>query len=329
MDFNLSFHSTGYSQKQSGLDSELLYDLLIIGAGPAGLNAALYGKRKGLNVGVLGKRKGGQVVDTSFVDNYMGMSAISGEELMRHCVEHVEKYAVPLQEDAEIADYYPTGNLHNIVLSTGETHRAKALVVATGAAPRKLDVPGETAYAGKGVAYCAICDAPLFKDKNVFVAGGGNSAVEAVLDLSKFARTVTLVHRSKLRADQILIDLMNEKSNIKISLNTRINEIVGKEAMTGLRVADSETGEERILPGDGIFIEIGLVPSTKPFHTYVNTNEQGEIVTSSRMETNVPGIFSAGDVTDSPYKQIITAMSSGAIAALAANDYINQTHFEQ
>lgn len=324
MDFNFSFQLNSISNESSKLEIETIYDLLVLGAGPAGLNAALYGVRKGLKVGVLGSRKGGQAVDTSYVDNVLGMPGMTGEGLMRQFWEHVEDNGVPIQEEAEIVTYQPEGKLHEVVLATGDTYRSKSLVIATGATPRRLGIPGESDFFGKGVAYCAICDGPLFKGKDVFVVGGGNSAVESALDLAKVVNTVTIVHRSKFRADKVLTDQLASKSNIKVCLDTQIREILGSDFMTGILVEDTRTSQQRILEGQGVFVEIGLVPSTKPFLKHLHTNEQGEIITTIRGETNLPGVFAAGDVTDVPYKQIITAMGAGATAALAANDYINQ-----
>lgn len=330
MKLNLSFNSLGTFQPnkdQPPLDSATLYDLLVIGAGPAGLNAALYASRKGLQVGLLSSRRGGQVVDTSSVDNYLGIEGVTGEELADKFMAHLAKYKVPFQTEAQVVDYARQGKIHQIMLASGETYRSKTLIVATGSSPRRLGVPGEETYAGKGVAYCAICDAPLFKGKAVFVAGGGNSAVEAALDLAKHAKTVNLVHRSQLRADRILVEQLRQHPKITVQLETRILAIVGEQAMTGLQVADAATGEQRILPGDGIFVEIGHLPNTNPFHKLLQLNAQGEIITSARKETNLPGVFAAGDVTDTPYKQIIIAASDGAIAALTASDYVNQTTF--
>lgn len=329
MALNFSIQLDSIAKPRSYLDPGTVYDLLILGAGPAGLNAALYGSRKGLQVGILGLKKGGQAVDTTYIDNVLGMPGQTGEGLMRQFWEHVEANDVPIQEEAEIVEYHPEGDLHEVILSSGEHYRSRTLLIATGATPRRLGIPGEQKYFGKGVAYCAICDGPLFRGKDVFVAGGGNSAVEAALDLAKLARTVTIIHRSRFRADKILTDQLLDKSNIMIQLNTQIIEILGADQMTGILAENTLTSEQRILEGQGLFVEIGLNPSTKPFLPHLATNQQGEIMATVRGETNIPGVFAAGDVTDSPYKQIITAMGDGATAALAANDYINQMHSER
>ncbi|AGF55489.1 alkyl hydroperoxide reductase subunit F [Clostridium saccharoperbutylacetonicum] len=324
MDFNLSFSTADIFRSQPELEPDNIYDLLIIGAGPAGLNAALYAKRKGLDVAIITKRKGGQILDTSTVDNYLGFANISGEGLVDEFLNHVEKLEIPILEDTEVIDTFSDNLIHQIVLSTGETYKTKTLLVATGSKPRQLDVPGEIKYAGKGVAYCAICDAPLFKNRNVFIAGGGNSAVEAALDIAKFANSVTLIHRSQLRADKILVDQLYSHSKISVYLKTKILEITGDDVMTGLSLENTETLKQFRLKGDGIFIEIGHTPNIGPFKDILKLNERGEIITNERKETNIPGIFAAGDITNSMYKQIIIAASDGAIAALAINEYINQ-----
>lgn len=327
MDFNLSFKSENLFKTQTILYPDNLYDLLIIGAGPAGLNAALYAKRKGLDVAIISKIKGGQILDTSTVDNYLGFKNLTGENLVDEFLNHVESLDIPILENTEVTDVFSENLIHHIVLSTGEIYKSKALLIATGSKPRTLNVPGELKYAGKGVAYCAICDGPLFKNKNVFIAGGGNSAVEAALDMSKFAASVTLVHRSQLRADKILIDKLYSIPKISVYLKTKILKITGDEMMTGLILENVETLEEFALKGHGIFIEIGNLSNIGVFKKLLKLNERGEIITNDKKETNIPGIFAAGDVTDSLYKQIIIAASDGAIAALSINEYIIQTTF--
>lgn len=322
MNFQMNFGSS--FNADSPVSQDKLYDLLIIGGGPAGLNAALYAKRKGLETAIVAKRKGGQLLDTSMVDNYLGIDMVSGEGMVHQFVHHLEQLEVPILEDVEVVDVTRYEDYHTLTLSTGEIYKSKTLLVATGSQPRKLGIIGEQAFSGKGVSYCAICDAPFFKGKDVFVAGGGNSAVEAALDLAKVAKSVTLVHRSQIRADSILSDQMYENDRINIHLRTKILEVQGTEKMTGLLVKDLDTDTNRVLHGDGLFVEIGHDPYTGPFKNLLELNAQGEIIVSEKNETNVPGIFAAGDVTQVPYKQIIIAASDGAKAALAANEYINQ-----
>ncbi len=325
MDLSFSFRMDDL--KNISLEQDKVYDFLVVGAGPAGLNAAMYGKRKGLDVAVISKKKGGQIVDTSIVDNYLGLYGLTGEALAGKFLGHLADLEVPVLENTEVVDYFSQGLLHNVVLSTGEIYQARALLIATGSRPRLLSVPGESRFFGEGVSYCAICDGPLFKDTDVFVAGGGNSAVEAALDLAKLANSVTIVHRSEFRADKILVDKLAANPKIKIFLQTKITEIVGEKKMTGLLIEDLKTGENQVLKGSGIFIEIGNIPNTAPFDKILKLNERGEIITNSKKETNIQGIFAAGDVTDSLYKQIIISAGDGAVAALAINEYINQTEF--
>lgn len=324
LNFQLQFDNTFSFSTPIKLDQNMIYDMLIIGGGPAGLNAALYAKRKGLNVAILTKRIGGQVMDTSLVDNYLGLNNMGGEDLIHQFLNHINQLEVPIVEDADVINVYNEDPLKLITLSTGEVYRTKTLLIATGSTARKLGIKGEMTYAGKGVAYCVICDAPLFKGKDVFVAGGGNSAVEAALDLSKVAKSVTIVHRSQFRADKVLVDQLLTNEKIKVYLNTQILEIIGNEAMTGLLVKYNSSDSTTTLEGDGIFIEIGHNANSDIFKDILTLNKAGEILVDEKNATNIPGIFAAGDVTQIPYKQIIIATSDGAKAALAANDYINQ-----
>lgn len=300
-----------------------LYDLLIIGSGPAGLNAALYAKRKGLEVAIITKNKGGQILDTSSVDNYLGIYDVTGQGLVEQFLNHVLKLEVPILENTEVIDCFSENKVHCIVTSNGEIYRSKTLLIATGARPRQLSVPGEKEYIGSGVSYCAICDGPFFRGMNVFVAGGGNSAVEAALDLSKFAAAVTIIPKSSLKADKVLLDQIFVNPKINVLSETKILEIQGnKNVMTGLTLENAKTLEKYTLEGRGIFVEIGHVPNTNPFNKILKLNSNGEIITDDKKGTNIPGIFAAGDVTDSIYKQIIISAGEGAIAALAINEYI-------
>jgi NADH-dependent peroxiredoxin subunit F len=323
MSFNFNFN-LNETKKSIKLSNEEVIDLLVIGGGPAGLNAALYAKRKGLSTGVIAKRIGGQLLNTSSVDNYLGISQVSGEELSEKYLSHLKELEVGILEEVEVKNISKNNRLFEVVLNDGTVFTSKTLLIATGSSPRKLQVTGEEEYSNRGVAYCAICDAPLFKGKNVIIAGGGNSAVEAAIDVAKFAHHVTLVHRSQLRADQILIDHMMNQTNITVYLQTQILEIVGDEKMTGVKVLDKQTLLERVIDADGIFIEIGNLPSNHLIKDLVSLNERGEVIVDEKNMTSLPGLFAAGDVTQMPYKQIVIAVADGAKAALAANEYINQ-----
>ncbi|MHB1454861.1 MAG: NAD(P)/FAD-dependent oxidoreductase [Saccharofermentanales bacterium] len=303
-------------------DPDTLYDLLIIGAGPAGLNAALYAARKGLKTAVAAVRKGGRLLDTNGIDNYLGLDEVTGETLSARFQNHLRKYNVPLLDKEEAIGYDSSDRIHRLVFSSGKVFRCRALVIATGSNSRRLGVPGEEAFEGKGVTYCAICDAPLYIGKDVFVVGGGNSAVQAAIDLARQSGSVTLIQRSHLRADKVLVDQMAANPRIRILLDTRIVEITGGQTVEAVRTESSVTGGQEVLHGDAVFIEIGLIPETGIFKDHLRLSAQGEIIVNDRMETSLPGVFAAGDVVAFPYKQIIVSAGQGAIAALTANDYI-------
>lgn len=321
MDMNLNFNT---DQKETVVfDKDLLFDMIVIGGGPSGLNAALYAKRKGNLVGIIAGQLGGQIMNTSVVENYLGYESISGPGLVDQFIQHVKALSVPTLEYVLVDDITSENKIHTILLSDGSKVRTKTIVLATGSNSRKLNVPGENELAGRGVAYCAICDAPLYKGKDVMIAGGGNAAVEAAIDLSKIANSVTLIHRSQFRADKVLLDLLTTKENVTIHLETQILEIVGTDFVTSVLVKDKNTDEIKDIKGDGIFIEIGHIPNTEVFKNIVALNDHGEVIVDERQRTNVDGIFASGDMTTVPYKQIIIATAEGATAALAANDYLN------
>lgn len=304
------------------LDMEKVYDILIIGGGPAGLNAALYSKRKGLDVGIISYDLGGQVMDTSSVENYLGFPSISGEGLMKKFIDHVNILNVPYLEYVHVKDIKKS-DLIEIHLEDGNTFKSKSVIIATGSKPRKIGIPGELEYSNKGVCYCAICDGPLFADEEVVVAGGGNSAVEAAIDLSKIAKKVTLVHRSNFRADKILVDQLLTLDNVQIKLETQILEVIGDKFMKGLIVKDKLENKEYTIEAAGLFVEIGYLPNSDHFKNILALNSKGEIIVDKYGRTNIDGIFAAGDVTDTPYKQIIMSAGDGAKCALSANEYIN------
>lgn len=324
MSFEINLSPTSAKEK-TVFDTKVLYDLLILGGGPAGLNAALYAKRKGLVVGIVAKDSGGQVLDTSSVENYLGLPNLTGEGLVKKFLEHVQELDVPFLEYEEVSGIKiePDSAIKNIVLNNGMVLKTKSVIIATGSKPRRLGVPGEAEYSGKGVCYCAICDGPLFADEEVIVAGGGNSAVEAALDLSKITAKVTLVHRSSFRADKILVDQLLKKQNVEIKLATDILEIVGEKFMTGIKAKDKVSSEEFVIPAAGLFVEIGYLPNSDQFAPLLELNDRREIVVDRHGKTNIDGIYAAGDVTDTPYKQIIMAAGDGAKCALAVNDYLN------
>jgi len=321
----MSFNFNISSSHKPKIDTNQIFDFVSIGGGPASYNASLYAKRKGLNTLIIAKKPGGQLLNTSSVDNYLGFKELSGESLYEEFHNHVKTLDVLEINDQFVNKIENINNLFYLTLEDYSVIQSKTILVATGSNPRKLGIKGELEFANAGVAYCAICDAPLFKGKDVIIAGGGNSAVEAAIDVAKLARNVTLVHRSQLRADQILIDKMNAQSNIKVYLESQILEIEGDTKMRSIRVLDKSSNTEFRLEADGIFIEIGNIPNSNLVSNLVKLNDKNEIIVNYKQETSLEGCYSAGDVTDTPYKQIIIATADGAKAALAANEYIN-TH---
>lgn len=306
------------------LDESVLYDHLVIGGGPAGYNAALYAFRKGLSTTIVAKRLGGQLLNTSSVDNYLGIAQISGEGLNESFINHLKQFDVPILEDVSIKKIEKSGLLFKVHLDNKQTLRAKTILLSSGSNPQRLDIPGEVSFSDKGVAYCAICDAPLFKDKVVIIAGGGNSAVEASLDVAKWASKVIVVHRSEFRADKILVNQMLNHEKITVFKQSQILEIFGDTRMKGIRVLDKSSSQQRNIEADGLFVEIGNIPSSDLVKDLVNLSETGHVLVDPHQRTSLPGLYAAGDVCESPYKQIIIAVAQGATAALAASEYINQ-----
>lgn len=324
MSLNFNFNVAATS-KAKPLVANIEYDHLIIGGGPAAYSSALYAARKGLVTGVIAHKIGGQLLNTSTVNNYLGITNVSGEELSDAFYDHVVDLGVAFLSDVEVTDIKKENQHFMVTTSDKQTFKSKTILIATGSTPRKLQVPGEEEFANKGVAYCAICDAPLFKDKRVIIAGGGNSAVEAAIDVAKWAKEVIVVHRSEFRADQIILDQMFKDDKITVFKQTQILQIVGESMVNGVVVLDKKTNQTRTIEADGIFIEIGNVPNSTLVSNFVDLNDFGEIIIDDHQMTSVPGCFSAGDVTTVSIKQIIVSVADGAKAALGANEYINHT----
>ncbi|HOW38274.1 MAG TPA: FAD-dependent oxidoreductase [Candidatus Izemoplasmatales bacterium] len=312
------------TKKTDGWMDHPLYDFIALGGGPAGLNGALYAKRKGLLTAIVAQDLGGQMKNTAFVDNYLGFENIEAEALIRQFVDHVKSLNIPIITSVRVTAITKSTDEFLLTLDNGKVLRTKTLLAALGGSPKKLGIPGEDRLYGKGVSYCATCDAPFFKDKHVAVAGGGNSAVEAALDLAKWASKVSIVHRSRFRADQTLLDKLFQVPNIEIHLETQITEILGQTAVESLRLSDKPTGTERLLKVDGLFVEIGNIPNVSLFKDLVRLNEAGEIIVNGAQETSLEGLYAAGDITNQPFRQIIIAAAEGAKAALWASNYLNK-----
>jgi len=297
-----------------------LYELIIIGAGPAGITASIYAARKKMDFIVVTTNIGGQVIYSSEVENYTGFQYITGEELSAKFQEHLERYQFELKME-EAQKLERDGDLFRVKTDSAE-HMGRTAIVATGRRPRELNIPGEAEFKNRGVTYCATCDAPLFEGRDVAVVGGGNSGLEAVLQLIKIARTIRLIEVTPhLRADTVLIEKAEASRKVEIWTGTRVVEIVGDKVVTDIRVR--RNGREISIPVQGVFVEIGSVPNSD-IVDFVGKNRWGEIIVDCKCETNIPGLFAAGDVTDVPEKQIIVAAGEGCKAALSVFRYLSQ-----
>lgn len=298
------------------------YDVLVIGGGPAGSSAAIYSARKGLKVGVVAERIGGQVKETVGIENLISVPQTTGTKLADDLRTHMNDYAIDMLEHRRIEKVEINGIDKLLTTANGEKFSAPAVIIATGASWRRLNVPGETEYIGRGVAFCPHCDGPFYKGKHVAVVGGGNSGIEAAIDLAGICSKVTVLEfMDELKADKVLQEKAKSLSNVEIFLHTQSLEVMGNgEKVTGLRIKDRKTETERTIELDGIFVQIGLAANSGPFKEIVDTNKPGEIIIDAHCRTNVPGIYAAGDVSTVPYKQIIIAMGEGAKAALSAFD---------
>ena len=298
------------------------FDLLVVGGGPAGVAAAVYSARKGLNVGIIADNIGGQVRETVGIENFISTSKTTGKQLAIDLKEHISNYPIKVLENRKVENMVVDGSLKRLTADSGENFVAEAVIIASGASWRQLNVAGEKEYIGRGVAFCPHCDGPFYKGKHVAVIGGGNSGIEAAIDLAGIASKVTVVEfMENLKADIVLQNKLNSLDNVEVILNTQVKEVVGDGAkVNGLSVMDRADSSERIIALDGIFVQIGLLPNSKPFVDVVETTKMGEIVIDSHCRTSEKGIYSAGDVSSVPYKQIIIAMGEGAKAALTAFD---------
>jgi len=295
------------------------FDVVVLGAGPGGASAAIYSARKGLKTAIIAERIGGQVQDTKGIENLIGIKYTEGPQLAAQLLQHIKDYDIQVLEHRRVKTVH-SGELKKLELESGEFLETKSLIVATGAKWRELGIPGEKEYLGRGVAFCPHCDGPYFKGQDIAVIGGGNSGVEAAIDLAGIVKSVTVFEfNPSLKADKVLVDKLASLPNVAIIRNARTNRVIGDNGkVTALEYEDRETKELKTLDVDGIFVQIGLVPNSSFMKDVVETNRFGEIVVDDKCRTNVPGIYAAGDVTNVPYKQIIIAMGEGAKAGLAS-----------
>lgn len=301
-----------------------MYELIVIGAGPAGMTAAVYAARKKLNALLISYDIGGQVLWSTGVENYMGYQFIEGPELMQKFEEQVKQFPLDMKTGGRVSILSRANEGFNVRSDKDESYQARAAIIATGKRPRQLDVPGEEELKGRGVTYCAICDGPLFAGEKVAVIGGGNSALEAADDMAKIAEHVYLVSSTPLTGDQVLIDKVRVADNLTLLLEQEVLEIEGNSRVKEIRLKDVRSKEESTLDVGGVFIEVGLIPNSEPFREVVGVNGLGEIEVSCANETDVPGLFAAGDVTNVPEKQIVVAAGEGAKAALRAHRYLQR-----
>jgi alkyl hydroperoxide reductase subunit F len=297
--------------------------VLVVGGGPAGASAAIYAARKGIRTGLLAERFGGQVMDTLAIENFISVKATDGPKLVMGLEEHVKDYDVDVM-NLQRAKQLTAGDFIEITLENGAVLKSKSVILATGARWREMNVPGEQEYRGKGVAYCPHCDGPLFKGKRVAVIGGGNSGVEAAIDLAGIVAHVTLLEfDGQLRADAVLQKKLFSLPNVTVITKALSTEVTGDgNKVNGLIYKDRNTEEIKRVELEGIFVQIGLLPNTDWLKGTVALSNRGEIEIDARGQTSIPGVFAAGDCTTVPYKQIIIAMGAGATASLSAFDHL-------
>jgi NADH-dependent peroxiredoxin subunit F len=298
------------------------FDVLVVGGGPAGASAAIYAARKGIRTGIVAERFGGQIMDTLGIENFISVKYTEGPKLAASLEEHVKQYDIDVM-NLQRAKRLEKKDLIEIELENGAVLKSKTVIIATGARWRNLGVPGEAEFKNKGVAYCPHCDGPLFEGKHVAVIGGGNSGIEAAIDLAGIANHVTVLEfMPELKADAVLQERLYSLPNVTVLKNVQTKEITGTDKVNGISYIDRETGEEHHIELQGVFVQIGLVPNTDWLDGTIERNRFGEIIVDKHGATNIPGVFAAGDCTDSAYKQIIISMGSGATAALGAFDYL-------
>ena len=303
------------------------FDVLVIGGGPAGSAAAIYAARKGISTGIAAERFGGQVADTMGIENLISVPYTEGPKLVAAMEQHVNEYDVDIMNMQRAEKLIPaeqTGGLHEVRLANGGSLKARTVILSTGARWRQMGVPGEEEYRNKGVAYCPHCDGPLFKGKRVAVIGGGNSGVEAAIDLAGIVGHVTLIEfGEQMRADEVLQKKLRSLNNVKIITSGQTTEVVGTDGkVSGLNYTDRTTGESHHVELEGVFVQIGLVPNTEWLKGDIELSQHGEIIVNDRNETSIPGVFAAGDATTVPYKQIVISMGEGSKAALSAFDFL-------
>ena len=303
----------------------MLYDVIVIGGGPGGYTAALYAARANLSVAILEKLSpGGQMGTTDVIDNYPGFpQGVNGFELAMQMKEGAERFGAQTQL-VEVTQVELAGQVKTIHTSGGD-YQARTVVLATGAHPRELGLPGERELRGRGVSYCATCDGMFYRGKTVVVVGGGNTAVSDVLYLSRLCEKVYLVHRrDTLRASKVYLDPLQKAENVEFVWDSEVKQLLRDQAVTGVRVRNKKTGEERDIPCGGVFVAVGYLPNTQLYRGQVELDEAGYVLADETTQTNLPGVFAVGDLRKKPLRQVVTAASDGAVAAHFIEEYLNQ-----
>lgn len=309
--------------KLAKIDENTLYDVTVIGTGPAATSAAIYAVRKGLNVAMIGVKVGGQVLDTNDIENIIGTTTTTGAKYAESLEKHMKEYPIAFKDGHLVKEVKKDGKDKILVTDDGKEYRTKTVIIATGAKHRHLGIPGEEEFTGKGVHFCTTCDGPFYKGLDVTIVGGGNSGVEAALDMSGIAKSVTLIEfMPELKADQVLQDKLAERENITVHKNTATKEVKGTEFVEKIVYANRDTNEDVEVKMDGLFIEIGLSANTSVVEGVVERNKIGEIIIDENNMTSDKGIFAAGDCTTVKHKQIVIAVGEGAKAALSAFNYL-------
>jgi thioredoxin-disulfide reductase len=300
-----------------------MFDLIIIGGGPAGITAGIYAARKKLNTLIITKEWGGQIIKASDIQNWPGEKSISGPDLMKKMVEHLKGFEIEIKEDREVINLEKKDDNFLVRDDKDEEHQAKTVIIATGKIPRSLDIPGEEEFKGKGVSICSTCDAPMFKDKEVAVVGGGNAGFDAALDLTKYAKKIYILEfLEEMRGDSTTKEQLEKTSKIEFYTNVAVKEIRGTSFVESLIYENRDTGKDTEIKVQGVFVAIGMEAKAGFAEGLVVFNKIGEIEVDKHNNTKTPGLFAAGDITDVKYEQIVIAASEGTKSTLAAHDYL-------
>lgn len=301
-----------------------MFDLVIIGAGPAGLSASVYAARKQLNTLLVSIDIGGQLNTTLGIENYLGYQFIEGPELIDKFNTQIDKYPIVQEIGHKVIQVKRIDGGFQVITEDGKKFKSKLAIFAAGKKPKKLNIPGEMEFIGKGVSYCAICDGPVFSKKRVAIIGGGNSALEAVLDLAKIAEHVDMVSLTQLTGDRVLVNRLKDENNVAIYLEYRTRKIEGEDFVTNMTIEHNKGKLKKKLYISGIFVEIGMIPNSEPVKQLIKLNSLGEIPVNCSCETEMAGLYAAGDVTSVPEKQIVVAAGEGAKAALQAHRFLQR-----